>query len=118
MNQIGKCKFCGQQQYLVVGNELSEDALNELATMECKCQEAREYQCRQDSITAANAWIGTHPWDEETKDLMSAAANAVVNKVVDKVAVKKEDFNYTIKLNGEGHLVFSQKQSISAEERF
>ena len=36
MNQMGTCRFCGQQSMIVVGKELSEEEINELATMECK----------------------------------------------------------------------------------
>ena len=118
MTQQGTCRFCGQQHFVVVGEELPEQEINELATLECKCDKSREYQCRTDSLTHAKAWIEAHPWDDKTKALMNAAAGAVIDKVVDRVTVKKEDFNYTLKLNAEGYLVFSQKQSISAEERF
>ncbi len=118
MNQMGTCRFCGQQSMIVVGKELSEEEINELATMECKCLDAREYQCRKDSVTAAEAWIDSHDWNDETVELFKKAAGAVIDKQVDRVTVKKDDFNYTIKINGEGHLTISQKQTISGEERF
>lgn len=118
MKQLGTCRFCGQENMIVVGRELSEEEIDELATMECKCQEAREYQSRKDSLNAAEAWIDAHSWDEKTKEVFEKAAEAVVEKVVDRVTVKKDDFNYTIKMNGEGHLTISQKQTISGEERF
>ena len=118
MTQQGTCKFCGQQNFIVVGKELEEEAINELATLECKCLEAREYQCRKESLNAAAGWIEAQQWDETTKALMNQAAVAITDKVIDKITVKREDYNYTIKLNAEGHLTFSQKQTISGEERF
>ena len=44
MEQMGKCRFCGQQTILQREEEMTEPQRDECATMHCECDAAKEYQ--------------------------------------------------------------------------
>ena len=44
MEQMGKCRFCGQQTILQHEEEMTEPQRDECATMHCECDAAKEYQ--------------------------------------------------------------------------
>lgn len=42
--QTAPCRFCGQMVQFMGGNDLTEPQVREIATMNCTCDEATEYQ--------------------------------------------------------------------------
>jgi len=53
----GACIYCGQTQLVVGGEELTEDEINKLATLQCNCDEAQALQKMEQKKTYAEANI-------------------------------------------------------------
>lgn len=44
MAKNGSCRFCGQQRIVENGDEMTEQQLEECATLHCDCDDAKTYQ--------------------------------------------------------------------------
>ena len=53
----GCCIYCGQTQLVVAGEDLTEDEINKLATLQCNCDEAQALQKVEQKKTYAEANI-------------------------------------------------------------
>lgn len=53
----GCCIYCGQTQLVVAGEDLTEDEINKLATLQCNCDEAQALQKIEQKKTYADANI-------------------------------------------------------------
>lgn len=51
----GDCIFCGQSKMVIGGESLTEDKINELATLQCDCDEAQYLQKIERKKTYAEA---------------------------------------------------------------
>lgn len=91
----GACRFCGQQVIIKDGAGMTEPQLEEAATMNCDCDDAKAYQEaanrrktakeRVQNLFGAGAGNFTQP--EETLQCINAAVDLVCAKRVKQVAL-------------------------------
>lgn len=87
--QIGCCIYCGQTKMLKVGENVSEENLNELATEECDCYEAEEARKQAEAPAEAEDNIEKLFGEDlpETADILRSAVPAIVKGTLSKISV-------------------------------
>ena len=103
MKQIGTCKYCGQQMALVVGDEMTEEEINELASRECNCDGAKTNARLYDNRIQTEANIKQLVENPEVADLLIGAIPLIQKGLIDNI---KTQMNETDKIN------ITQKDSI------
>ncbi len=84
----GACRFCGQNVIVEDGAEMTAPQLEEAATMQCGCDDAREYQESANRRTVAKQRInelfgeeaGEYRQPETVREIMLDTVDAVCDK--------------------------------------
>lgn len=89
MNSIGCCKFCGQIGSVVTGEDLTEDMIGHLVTMQCRCDEAREYQKIEQKKTYAEGNINKilEEDGDTIRQICLGMVDALARQTITKVSV-------------------------------
>jgi predicted nucleic acid-binding Zn-ribbon protein len=66
----GCCVYCGQTQLVVAGEDLTEDEINKLATLQCNCDEAQALQKVEQKKTYAEAKKEKKKVEEQNEKLL------------------------------------------------
>lgn len=115
--KIGFCSFCGQgHQYPDVTIDCEQSDLDELATNECNCSEAKSFRRQRERREKINHYID-HQFNAEVRE----AARDIV-EIVEKQSdwlqadIKTVDgWKITIKTNKDGYLVISRKKTVTGQ---
>lgn len=91
MRQMGMCKFCGQYKAIETCGGMSDDRLNEIATEECTCEEAKKEQAKGQTIEKAYDNIHKLLGEDKAGDILLAAVIPVYEGDVDSVTVNLGD---------------------------
>lgn len=95
-NKTGACRFCGQTKIIEVPADYTQKEVDEEVTLECKCDEAKEYQARKEeeeqiemSKTSA---MGTtfelfHNDYPEVETILNSCIDHLVTKRMKKVTI-------------------------------
>ena len=90
----GCCRFCGQIVVVEAPEECTVEKLDELATGECQCDEAKRYQIKKKRKEKANKAIeeqfgenSKHPLMEDIKQYLKTAADMIVEYRINSVTV-------------------------------
>ena len=116
----GTCRFCGQIRLLTVPDSYEEKEFNEIATQECKCDEARAYQEKLEakelleiSKRSAKAMI-IELFEEEFPDstiILNGAVEPLSRYQFDKLTIKLNDnITAVLSINGKGEIKIERKE--------
>lgn len=88
-SKTGACRFCGQNQIIADGGDMTEPQLEESATMQCECEQAMAYKesvnRRQTAKQRANELFGENAGDMKQPE----AVQAIILNAVDAICDKK-----------------------------
>lgn len=84
---LGTCKYCGQQ--MMTQSEIEEVA-NDIATLDCKCEEGRNYRNIEDMKTEAKSNVRTlfETVQDPVKQIMDNAIDAIAAGTCKDVTIK------------------------------
>lgn len=90
----GGCLFCGQIIAVEVPEDCAAEKVDELATEECQCDEAKRYKLKKKKKERANKAIeeqfgdeSKHPLKEDIKEYLKMAADMIVEYRINSVTV-------------------------------
>lgn len=105
--EIGACKFCGQCHQIEVVGKWEEEALNEIATEKCKCDEAQKYQREKRRKEKASHKINElfKADCEELLEMMNEAVEKIMEGPLNKIVFNTETgVKATISVNSKGNI--------------
>lgn len=85
----GACRFCGQQQIIENGSDMTEPQLEESATMRCECDRARAYQEVADRRKTAKQRAQELFGEDAGEFSQSEEVLKIINDGIDLVCDKK-----------------------------
>lgn len=86
--QIGACRFCGQIGVVQSEKELTQVQLDEEATWNCKCDEARKMRAQEENYRTATAAVDTLFGDmEEEAEFLKEACKLLASGTIKTVSV-------------------------------
>lgn len=88
-SKTGACRFCGQNVIVEDGAEMTAPQLEEAATMQCKCEKAREYQESANRRTVAKQRVKELFGEDAGEYQQPDAVQAIILNVVDAICDKK-----------------------------
>lgn len=96
VEKTGVCRFCGQKKFLEVPDYMTDEEVNEEASTECYCKEAKAYKEKKERAElieqAKTSAKGTthilfHEEFPEIEELFNAAINPLVDKKIKKLTI-------------------------------
>ena len=101
--RTGFCKYCGQAQMVEAAVDVSQEELDELATRQCNCGEAKEQRKKQKRMENAELWARSN-FSENNGEVQTVmnAVKAVGEYVFDNMTIKKGKFAYRIYVDKDG----------------
>ena len=111
MVKIGKCRFCGQM--MTLDKEMTEHEAEEIATLQCGCQESviyeRDIKRRQKAIMNITELFGHGAQNgkvaEEIVKILKEAVEIIQNGSITKIALEiRGGTKATISMNGKGEI--------------
>lgn len=117
--QIGFCKYCGQSRIIEAPEEFSAADLNEQASDECDCDEARRQRRRREKMEAAGMWA-QNMFSRENGQLQTVlcAIRSTFEKSIDCVTVKIGKKTHKIDRDSDGMIRIRSTFRESKEEKF
>lgn len=88
-SKTGACRFCGQSIIIDGGAEMTEQQLEEAATMRCECEKATEYQESANRRTVAKQRVRELFGEEAGQFKQPEEVQAIVLNAVDTICDKK-----------------------------
>lgn len=115
----GVCKYCGQRQILQVETQITSEKANEIATSRCDCPTAKIEKNRMSKIQRANEWVDNRfEYTPEVIEFFKQAIKAIANNAADQVIIKRDGWNYTLKLTSDNCLNVKSRKNLKEEEDF
>ena len=117
--KTGACRYCGQTRAFDVREAVSDAELDEMATEQCDCAEAKLQRERQERLETAKRWAQRE--FEATEDLLrtvQSAIKAAFEGVADHVTVKVGRNTYKIDTDSDGLIRIKQTYKESTETVF
>lgn len=103
--QSGFCKYCGQLVIVKAPEDTAPEYLNELATENCTCREARRQQERNKKIAKALEWAQeTFSSNTGSMELIVSAIKSVSRYDFDSITAKIGNTTYKIYINSDAML--------------
>lgn len=97
----GVCKFCGQI-FMVDSESEDNDVLDDKATMQCSCEEAKKEQSFRERVKKAKSDVAM-VFNEAEEEAMRAVLLGSIEKVahhdIDSIQVRYENVTGTVKLD-------------------
>ncbi|MCM1104066.1 MAG: hypothetical protein NC548_27685 [Lachnospiraceae bacterium] len=117
--QIGFCKYCGQSRIIEAPEGFSAADLNEQASEECDCDEARRQRERRAKMEAAGAWA-QNMFSKENGQLqvVLCAIRSTFEGAIDYVTVKIGKRTHKIDTDSDGMIRIRSTFRDSNEETF
>lgn len=115
----GVCRFCHQQRIIKTIGEITQAKADEIATDECDCEGAKNYQNRQRKIEQATEWARNRfNKSPKLQELFIASFNHVVNHDVKEISVKAGEWTHKVFLDGDGYLTIKSGKKVDEEVNF
>lgn len=117
--QTGFCKYCGQARIIKAPEGLSTADLNEQASDECDCEEARQQRERRAKMEAAGMWA-QNMFSRENGQLQTVlcAIRSTFEGAIDYVTVKIGKKTHKIDTDSDGMIRIRSTFRDSNEETF
>lgn len=115
--KMGFCQFCGQgRQYPEVTINCDQSDLDELATNDCNCAEAKTFKRQKERREKINHYID-HQFNAEVREAAREIVEIVENQTDWlQVDIKSVDgWKITIKTNNDGYLVINRKKTVTGQ---
>ena len=106
----GSCRFCGQTYFVAdtVGG-LTEEELNEEATMKCSCVDAKTYVRHQKRKKMVDSYV-EETFSPNTQIIIHELIQAIEDYEIDKVTLKTPDgWTTTMNLDKDSYLTITRK---------
>ena len=127
--KTGVCKFCGQSRIVEVPDSMTNEEVDEEATIGCRCRESKEYkkklEKREQVEMAKTSAKGTtfelfHDEFPEIEELLNMAIDPLVEKTIKKMTITtlgktKASISFskeTIKVEREDKSTYSRETEI------
>ena len=115
--KVGFCHFCGQgHQYPDVTVEATQEDLDELATDQCSCSEAKSFKRQKERRERVNKYISTNFSDEAVptiKELVQLVEHGEFSQAV--LTSNLTGWKTTMKTDKDGYLVITKKRTVQGE---
>lgn len=115
--KVGFCHFCGQgHQYPDVTVETTQEDLDELATDQCSCSEAKSFKRQKERRERVNKYISTNFSDEAVptiKELVQLVEHGEFSQAV--LTSNLTGWKTTMKTDKDGYLVITKKRTVQGE---
>lgn len=116
---MATCRFCGQTRLVQTVGDVSQDKLDEVATDQCDCSDAKVYHNRQQKIRRASEWAdGYFENRPSIITLVKTAFQGVTNHDCEQVQIKDGEWTHTIYLDSDGYLTVKSGKKITEEQSF
>ncbi len=117
--QIGFCKYCGQSRIIEAPEGFSAADLNEQASDECDCDEARHQRERRAKMEAAGMWA-QNMFSKENGQLQTVlcAIRSTFEGSIDYVTIKIGKKTHKIDTDSDGMIRIRSTFRDSNEETF
>ena len=116
---IATCRFCGQTRLIQTVGDTPQSELDEIATDQCDCEQAKKYHNRQQKIRKATEWAnGYFENMPEVIPLFETAFKAVANFDVESVQIKAGEWTHNITIDSDGYLVRKSGKKVTEEDSF
>lgn len=117
---VGTCRFCNQQRFVEHADpELSQAALDEIASMECDCDEARRARELSNSVRAvANNINHSIELTQEVREAIIGLLKPTAELLIQSATIKVDDLT-TVKVaikNGRLSCVKTVKENTTIDE--
>lgn len=102
----GACVCCGQIYFVAPLNpDVSQETLDHMATMQCNCNGAKDYQKLQESITRAKNNIKIICSSDSIIELLTKAVDMVAEQSIASISVN-DGYNvrYRLSMTGAGKI--------------
>lgn len=96
IEKVGICKFCGQHKIVEVPDFMTDEEVNEEATLGCKCPDAKAYKdkkdreemIRQAKLSAQGTTFELfHEEYPEIEEILNNAMDPLVDKKIKKITI-------------------------------
>ena len=115
--KVGFCHFCGQgHQYPDVTVETTQEDLDELATDQCSCSEAKSFKRQKERRERVNKYISTNFSDEAVptiKEIVQLVEHGEFSQAV--LTSNLTGWKTTMKTDKDGYLVITKKRTVQGE---
>ena len=116
--RIGYCKYCGQSMTLETEQDGPQELLDEKATWNCKCTEAKVQRERTERLERVYEYIDNLFADQKTAELFKGTAEAVVEYRIAKAVVTDTEWKYSIFKDSDGDIHIDRQKSVKEETSF
>lgn len=117
--KTGACKYCGQTRAFDVREAVSDAELDEMATEECTCSEARYQRERREKLERAEAWAReTFTGTDNLLQTILCAVKATFEGSADRVTIKAGKNTYKIDTDADDLIRFKNTYKESSDTTF
>ena len=115
--QIGACRFCGQIGVVQSEKELTQVQLDEEATWNCKCEEARKMREQEENLRMATSAVETLFRDmEKEAQLLKEACKLLADGTLKSVSIDTGGtVKASLKSTAKGKIKVTRKMSEKQE---
>ena len=116
MSLTGVCRFCQQDRFVVgAGRCESQEEINEIATLECECEEGESWRNRQTSAQQAKDKLA----EMFISEAESHAAEMYLRPAIEDIAENRigsisiaitEKVSASVSMNGKGQIIVKRKE--------
>lgn len=119
------CRFCGQSRFIKVDSDLSEEALEELVTLECNCAPGRSYRAaaeekeRIKQMIEDSKSIAALLFDKDlpaVADFINLAVPVMVDAEISKINVSVEKTKASIRYTG-SEIIITRTDTSKQEDK-
>ena len=115
--KVGFCQFCGQgHQHPDVTVDATQKDLDELATDQCSCSEAKSFKRQKERRERVNKYVSTNFSDEAVptiKELVQLVEHGEFSQAV--LTSNLTGWKTTMKTDKDGYLVITKKRTLQGE---
>ena len=86
--QYGACKYCGQIKPFEVDEDVTNEKMDEMATEECNCDEAKQAKKLKESEKRAERNIDKLFGQNDAGEILKAAVHSVATYGIESITVK------------------------------
>ena len=105
MQRSGECKFCHQHRLVEVGEEATQEEIDDAVTYICDCEKAQIEAALKDQKIYAEAIMTQKKTPESIKQFLLKGVGMIQNSVLRKISAYDTNRKYELSINASGKIV-------------
>lgn len=105
MQAWGECKYCHQHRMIEVGEECSQEEIDDAATYSCDCEPARSAAMQKDQLTYAEAIMEQKHTPGSIRRFLLDGVKLIQNGILRKISAYDTNRKYELSINAAGKII-------------